>query len=219
MKDNRLGGIALIAGTIGSIITLIIHPSGGHDLFVPDKFAHIAAMMVAAHSLAIASMWIVFLGALALTRCLAPNRIAIAALVIYGFASAAVMSAATVDGFVGPSVLRHVIFDTSPATGQWRALFVYNQLFVEAFTQVFVVASAVAIVLWSASILKTRLLPLGSAIYGLVLGVGSVLAIAAGASGNAHAVHLVMLSQIIWFLLVGILLWRLKKSDESAGNA
>ncbi len=213
MKDNRAGGIALIAGTIGTIITLIIHPSGGHDLFAPDKFAHTAAMMVSAHSLAIASMSIVFLGALALTRCLALNRIAIAALVIYGFASAAVMSAATVDGFVGPSVLRHVIFDKPPASGQWCILFIYSELLNEAFAQVFVVASAVAIVLWSASILKTRLLPLGSAIYGLVLGVGSVVAIAAGASGNAHAVHLVMLAQIIWFLLVGILLWRLKRND------
>ncbi len=213
MKDNRAGGIALIAGAIGSIITLIIHPSGGHDLFAPDKFAHTAAMMVAAHSLAIASMSIMFLGALALTRCLAPNRVAIAALVIYGFASAAVMSAATVDGFVGPSVLRHVIFDTPPLTGQWRSLFVYNQLFVEAFTQVFVVASAVAIVLWSASIVKTRLIPMGAAVYGFLLGLGCVVAVAAGASGNANAVHLVMLGQIIWFLLAGILLWRLKRND------
>jgi hypothetical protein len=216
MKDNRLGGIALVAGAIGTVITLIIHPSGGHDLFAPDKFAHTAAMMVAAHSLAIASMSIVFLGALALTRCLVPNRIAVAAVVIYGFASAAVMSAATMDGFVGPSVLRRIIFNAAPGSEQWRVLFVYNELVNEAFAQVFVVASAVAIVLWSTSIVKTHLLSLGAAIYGFVLGVGSVVAIAVGASGHVNAVHLVMLGQIIWFLLVGILMLRLKRNEVPA---
>ena len=55
MKDNRIGGIALIVGTIGGVITLLIHPSG-HDLFAPDQFAHTAYLLVVAHALAIVSV-------------------------------------------------------------------------------------------------------------------------------------------------------------------
>jgi hypothetical protein len=61
MKDNRMGGVALIVGTIGGVITLLIHPSG-HDLFAPDQFAHTAYLLVVAHALAIVSVAALFLG-------------------------------------------------------------------------------------------------------------------------------------------------------------
>lgn len=212
MKDNRLGGIALIAGTILGVITLFIHPSG-HDLFEPDQFAHTAKMLVVAHALAIASIAVLFLGALALAgRLSSPDRLAIAALVLFGLASVAMVSAATVDGFVGPGVLRKVIFAASPVNEQWRVLFAYNDQVNQAFAEIFVVASAVAIVLWSASIVKSRLLAKAAGVYGLLLGVASVLAVVAGASGHADAVHLLMLGQITWFLIVGTLMWRLKET-------
>jgi hypothetical protein len=218
MKDNRMGGIALIAGTIGGVVTLAIHPSG-HDLFVPEQFTHTAYMLVVAHALAIASMVVVFLGALVLTRCLASDRCGIAALVVYGFASMAVMSAAVIDGFIGPGVLRKAIFTAPPVSEQWRVLLAYNELLNQGFAQVFVVGSAVAIVLWSASIVRSRLLALAAGIYGLLLGMGSVIAIVAGISGQANAMHLVMLGQLIWFLVVGTLMWQLKLERLSGAEA
>src|SRR5216684_3500336 len=150
MKDNRMGGVALIVGTIGGVITLLIHPSG-HDLFAPDQFAHTAYLLVVAHALAIVSVAALFLGGLAIARHLAsPDRLAIAALVVFGFACAAVMSSATVDGFVGPAVLRKVIFEPPQASDQC-VLLAYNDLLNQAFAEIFVVAWAMAIVLWSVS--------------------------------------------------------------------
>ena len=212
MKDNRIGGIALIVGAIGGVITLLIHPSG-HDLYAPDQFAHTAYLLVVAHALAIVSVAASFLGALAIARHLAsPDRLAISALVVFGFACTAVISSATIDGFVGPAVLRKVIFEAPRVSDQWRVLLAYNDLLNQAFAQIFVVAWAMAIVLWSASILKSRLLAPVAGIYGLFVGAASVIAVVAGVSGHAGAVHVVMLGQIIWFPIVGILMWRLKES-------
>jgi hypothetical protein len=212
MKDNRMGGIALIVGTIGAVITLLIHPSG-RDLFAPDQFTRTAYLLVVAHALAIVSVAALFLGALAITRRLAsPGRLAIAALVVFGFACTAVISSATVDGFVGPAVLRKVIFEPPQVSDQWRVLLAYNDLINQAFAEVFVVAWAIAIVLWSVSIVRSRLLAPAAGIYGLFMGAASVIAVVAGVSGHADAIHLVMLGQIIWFPIVGILMWRLKES-------
>jgi hypothetical protein len=212
MKDNRMGGIALIVGTIGGVITLLIHPSG-RDLFAPDQFAHTAQLLVVAHALAIVSVAALFLGALAIARHLAsPDRLAIGALVVFGFACAAFISSATVDGFVGPAVLRKVIFEPPQVSEQWRVLLAYNELLNQAFAEIFVVAWAIAIVLWSVSIVKSRLLAPTAGIYGLFVGAASVVAVVAGVSGHADAIHLVMLGQIIWFPIVGILMWRLKES-------
>ena len=212
MKDNRIGGIALIVGTIGGVITLLIHPSG-HDLFAPDHFARTAYLLVVTHALVIVSVAALFLGALAIARHLAsPDRLAIAALVVFGFACAAVISSATVDGFVGPAVLRKVIFEPPQVSEQWRVLLAYNDLLNQAFAEIFVVAWAMAIVLWSVSIVKSRLLAPAAGIYGFFVGAASVIAVVAGVSGHADVIHLVMLGQIIWFPIVGILMWRLKES-------
>jgi hypothetical protein len=212
MKDNRMGGVALIVGTIGGVITLLIHPSG-HDLFAPGQFAHTAYLLVVAHALAIVSVAALFLGGLAIARHLAsPDRLAIAALVVFGFACTAVISSATIDGFVGPAVLRKVIFEPPQVSDQWRVLLAYNDQLNQAFAEIFVVAWAIAIVLWSVSIVRSRLLAPAAGIYGLFMGAASVIAVVAGVSGHAQAAHLVMLGQIIWFPIVGILMWRLKES-------
>ena len=212
MKDNRMGGVALIVGTIGGVITLLIHPSG-HDLFARDQFAHTAYLLVVAHTLAIVSVAAFFLGGLAIARHLdSPDRLAIAALVVFGFACTAVISSATIDGFVGPAVLRKVIFEPPQVSDQWRVLLAYNDQLNQAFAEIFVVAWAIAIVLWSVSIVRSRLLAPAAGIYGLFMGAASVIAVVAGVSGHAQAAHLVMLGQIIWFSIVGILMWRLKES-------
>jgi hypothetical protein len=56
------------------------------------------------------------------------------------------------------------------------------------------------------------LLAPAAGIYGLFVGAASVIAVVAGVSGHADAIHLVMLGQMIWFPIVGILMWRLKES-------
>ena len=92
MKDNRLGGIALIIGAVSGIITMAIHPvTGGHPI-TPAQFETLAAVLIGVHVLAIAGIPFLFLGGLALTRLLdSPSRVAVTALAIYSLSLVAVM--------------------------------------------------------------------------------------------------------------------------------
>ena len=159
MTDDRKGGAALIAGAVLGLLTMSLHPSG-RDLLATGQFSPTAFLAGLAHAIAIASMPLSFLGALALSRRLAaPDRLAVAALVVYGFALAAGLAAATLSGFVAPGLARQLIDASPPATDHWRVLFQYNGLLNQAFARVLVVASATAIVFGEAHPSRSARLP------------------------------------------------------------
>jgi hypothetical protein len=103
MNDSRLGGMAWIAAAVGFLATMSVHPSG-QDLFQPGQFEAAARVARISHGLALASLPLAFLGALAMARRVdSAERTGLVALVVYGFALAAVMLAALASGFVGPA--------------------------------------------------------------------------------------------------------------------
>jgi hypothetical protein len=61
MTDNRFSGLALIVGSVGSIITMVFHPTG-HDVVAPGRFESMAQLTVAVHALALVSMPVLFSG-------------------------------------------------------------------------------------------------------------------------------------------------------------
>jgi hypothetical protein len=212
MNDDRLGAIALIAGAAGGLVTMILHPTG-RELFAPGQLVPAAFLAASVHALAIASMPVSFLGALALSRRVeSPLRLAVAALVVYAFALATAMMAAIVSGFVGPGLAREII-DAEPSAGQaWHIVLDYNHRLNQGFARTYAVASSAAIVLWSASILRSRSLAPGVAIYGLLVGPAIVLAVLSGHLRlNVHGFGLIVLAQAVWFVVAGALLGRLKK--------
>ena len=209
MTDDKKGGIALIAASLAGILTMSLHPTV-RDLSAPDKLAPMALLLVAVHALAVASMPVLFLGALALSRRLAsPDRLALAALVVYGFALAAVLVAAVVDGFVVPSLSREIMTAPPPATEEWRIAH-YNGLLNQSFARVFLVASSTSIVLWSVSILRSRTLAPSVAIYGLLVGPAVIAAVVSGLRLDPHGAGSLILAQSLWFIVVGTLLWQFK---------
>src|SRR6476620_6158363 len=156
MTDDRKSGIALITGMAGTIITMALHPTG-HDL----ASGHAASMMqlnVAVHTLALVCVPILFLGALGMTQRLAsPNRLALSGLVLFGFAEVAVMIAAAASGLITPGLYHHMSAEGPGAAGPWRAVMALDGNFKQAFALIFTVASSVAIVIWSAAILKSSI--------------------------------------------------------------
>ncbi len=215
MKDNRLGAIALILGTVSGIITLSLHPSGGAHHVSPAQFEKLILLVIGVHALAIAGLPFSFLGTFALSRRLeSPSRLALLALVIYGLSLVAIMSAATMSGLVTPPILRHMVAH-SPASDQWRTLMEYNHFINQGFAQIGAVGSCAAIVLWSTLIVKRRALPLAIGIYGLVLGPAIVIAMIAGAlSLDVHGFGLITFTEAIWFIFAAIFLWRSSASEE-----
>jgi hypothetical protein len=209
MKDNRLGGIALIMGAISGMITMSLHPVAGAHPITPAQFEKIAMLMIGVHVLAIAGVPFSFLGALALTRRLdSPSRLALAGLVIYSLGLVAVMIAPAMSGLVGTEVIRHMI-TRGTGSEQWRSLMEYNFLINQAFAKIFVAASCISVALWSFTMVKFRVFPVAIAIYGLLLAPVIVIAmISGGLSLDVHGFGLVIFSQAIWFIIVGILLLR-----------
>jgi hypothetical protein len=205
MTDNRKSGIAFIAGSVGGIVTMAIHPTASGAL-TPAQFEHLAVASAIAHSLAMVSFLILVLGAFGLTRRLAaPDRLAFSGLVVYVFAAIAVLIATAVSGFIVPNIMRHMIRDVPTTAQQWHividSIFQINQ----AFSRIFTVAASVAVALWSASALRNGGLGRGIAIYGCIIAPLLILAICSGhLTLNVHGMAIVVFAQAIWFIVVGI---------------
>ena len=213
MTDNRLSGVAMIAGQVGLILTLSLHPSGKISPTEVDQMVH---KLIEVHSIALAGLPLMILGALGLSSFLSfSSRLSVAAFVIYSFAIAASLSGIVIDGLVMPHILPHLAdaAKAAAAGGQpsaaasgagdiWRALIKYNAYLDMAFVQLSLVATAVAVMTWSVAMLRATF-PRPTAIYGLILGVISLVAVFSGALRSEHALMIIIFGQATWFLLVG----------------
>jgi heme/copper-type cytochrome/quinol oxidase subunit 1 len=128
MTDDRKSGIAFLVGSLGGIVTMAIHPTGG-GVMTPAQAEALALASEIAHTVAMVSFLIMFLGAVGLTRRLAridspaaPDRLAIAAIVVYAFAAMALLIATAVSGFIVPDLIRHMMRDASANGPQWRMM-------------------------------------------------------------------------------------------------
>jgi hypothetical protein len=183
---------------------MAIHPTGMASLNA-EQAAHLAIVSGAAHSLAMVSVLLLFLGTCGLARRVASaDRISFAAIVTYGFASIAIMIAAAVSGFIVPDIMKHMVRDVPGAARQWQivitGIFQINQ----AFARIYSVAASIAIILWSVSALCNGGLGRGVAIYGCVIAPLIILGIAIGHLRlDVHGMAAVMFGQAIWFITVG----------------
>ena len=209
MTDDRLSGLALIVGYACTIITMTLHPSGH---VIAAQIEPLIRMLIFVHTLALACVPVMFLGAWGLSRHLASTgRLAVSGLVLYTFALLAVTNAAVADGLVTPSVLRQIVASagSQAAIDAWRMMSRYNFYVNQAYAQAFVAASSAAIVLWSAASWRDRVLARGLAIYGFILGPATLLALFSGRLNlEAHGFGIVIFGQAVWFIAAGAFLWR-----------
>jgi len=214
MTNDRLTGLVLIAGSAGIIVTLSLHPSG-RELFDPAKFESAARTLIAVHSLALCSMPVWFMGAWGLSRSVSSadgrgEQLGFAGMVMYGFAAAAMMVAVVFDGLVTPGLAGHIVdtigkADQATIAQGWKIAFNFNGLIDQAFMRVFIVASSVAIVLWSLAVARSRAMAHGLAIFGCLLGVATVIALVSGQMERSpHIFGMVLIGQAIWFVAIGV---------------
>jgi hypothetical protein len=215
MSNDRLSGVALIAGSVGMIITMGLHPSG--HIPAADTVPMIRKI-IAVHGLALACLPILFLGTLGLSRRIAcDNHLALIGVVFYAFGLFAVMNAGAANGLVFPVLLRRIADSAgSPqAIETWRMIARYNFYVNQAYAQLFVAASSVAIFLWSASIWRSRELGRGLGIYGCLLGPVTLGALFSGHLNlDVHGFGIVVLGQAIWFMVAGKRLWGGKNNKQ-----
>jgi hypothetical protein len=201
MTDDRKAGLALMAGSLGGILTMAIHPTAGGPM-TPDQISRLAVMSAIAHSLAMISFVAIFLGACGLVRRIAAaDRLAFSGLVVYGVACIAVLIATAVSGFIVPAMIQQMARDI-PNVPIWKILISGVFQFNQAFSRIYTVAGSVAMILWSASALRNGGLSRKVAIYGCVISPIIILAIVSGRLRlDVHGMGAVVLGQAIWFMM------------------
>ena len=205
MTDARKSGIALIAASAAMVITMAIHPRG--LAASPDQAESVARMLIAVHALALASIPVMFLGAWGLSRRLdGPDRLAMSALVVFGFGAIALANAAVFDGLVMPALIRRLVASATDATKQegWHLAMRYNFELNQAYARLYAVASGVALLLWSIAIVRKNQLSRTVGIYGCILGPVTVVAISSGLlTPSVHGFGILAVLQALWFVSVG----------------
>lgn len=212
MSDSRQAGIAFIVGTFGGFLTMAIHPHG-HDTCL-------ALVSGIAHSVALISLLVLFLGACGLARLLnGTDRLAFSALVVFAFGLIAALNAGAVSGFIIPGIMRLMEHDATTAAFQWRiaiaSIFQINQ----AFSRIYSIAVCAAILLWSVCTLRQGCLSRTVAIYGcLVPPLVALLIIVGHLRMDLHGFTVVVAVQSLWFLGTGVALCRNEASPAIADH-
>ena len=210
MKENvRVSGLALIAGSVIVMVTLILHGTE-RGLLDPAQLELVVRKMTIVHSLALVSLPLWFLGACGLSRRVAPNNgLGIAGLVVYGFALAGLMNAVVIDGLVTPGLARAIVSATSEQAMGWKIALNHNAFLDQAFMGVFLAASSVAIAVWSAAIVGSGSFARVLGIFGCSLGTGTLVAKFTGLLQRyPHLFFIVLIGQAIWLSVVGLQLYR-----------
>jgi len=218
MRRDFVSGILLITGSLAGVFALSLHRTS-RDLLTsadPARQVHLNALV---HGVALAGVPILFLGLLGLARRLKPSNLATAALVSYGFGGMAVLSAAVTSGFVAPAMIEHMRDAEGSARGTYEALLAYSGHVNQGFAAVYVVASSVAILLWSTAIVTSGWMARAAGMVGAVVGVGALLAFFSGHLRlDVHGFGLVTFAQSGWTIWLGILLCRNGHRPSGSGE-
>ncbi|HVR71608.1 MAG TPA: hypothetical protein VMT87_12270 [Vicinamibacteria bacterium] len=180
MTTNRRAGLALIAGAVAILGVMIWHPTGREAAGAGYGISTIV------HAVAILAELTVLLGALGLSVHLRGARdTALAAFVTYAAATMSLIIAAVAAGWIDP-----------PAAGTLNA----------SFATVGFGLAAVAMVLWSVAMWRTRF-SRTLAIFGAAVGVFTLTGLVHGAGLTLHGFGgLVMLAFTVWVAWTGMVL-------------
>jgi hypothetical protein len=208
MTQNRSAALALVLGTVAGLITMVLHPTGADvarnvDRGTPNTLAGIV------HLLALIGQGAILAGSLALVaRLRARRELAIGGYVSLAMASVAAMLATAASGFIGPRVA------AMPAETV-QLLMRYTWAVNQTFSTLYIVFSVVALLLWSISTYVGRELGRGLGVYGVVLGTGLLMGLAAGLlRPDIHGFGLVVLTQGMWTVWAARALWADEPPDS-----
>ncbi len=213
MRHSSIYGIALIVGALGTVITMIFHPTGSDLLQQNKDIAQRGEMIaVATHSLALVSVPILFYGFWGLYKQIGKNSpLASAALTAYLFATFAVICAATFGGLVAPNLTRQMLTADESTRKLLGEMLHYNFQLNQAFAKVFVVGSSLSVIMWSVLILKLNKFATTIGIIGCVIAIVSLVTFFAGyLKLDVYGFGLFAFGQSIWIILLGIFLVRSK---------
>lgn len=206
MQRERLGGWCMIGGALLGVVVMALHPTS-RDIMRDPRVQATLNMLV--HSVALAGLPISAYGAFILSRRLARfTAAAELALAFYAAAIVATMAAAVASGFLAPGLLVDLnVADASTKAIDMALLGLVGSIN-QSFAKIFVVGASVAIIMWSATMVRRREFGAAGGI-GLVVGVLPLVGVLAGHLRlDVHGFGAVVVLQTIWWLVIGVALLR-----------
>lgn len=171
-----------------------------------EQIVRLAAVIMATHGLALASVPLNLFGFLGLSwRLAAAPVLAAGAMVTCAFGSAAVLCAAVLNGFAAPDLAERYAGADGATLDAVRVVFFYGHVLSAAFTRVFMAATAVAVLGWSLAALRTRALARWIGVLGVAVslaGLGALVGV------DVRTFGLFVFGYAAWAILAGLALWR-----------
>ena len=216
MTTNTQYGVALVAGTVAQVVTMVVHPTSVAAI-TSDTLAHEMQVLVATHVLALLSVPVVVFGLAGVTRRLGWDRpAALFAFIVYAFAAVAIMLAAITDGLVNAELIPRTFGAPEASLPLLKSVLGYNFQLNQACAKVYVAGSSLAIICWSAALFRLGGFERIVAVVGTVVG---VVALAGMLSGqvpmSAHGFGLIVFLQAVWMVALGIAMTMTRGGENS----
>jgi hypothetical protein len=128
-------------------------------------------------------------------------------LIFYFLGSVAMIGAALIDGFLVPQIGASYL-DASQAASEAGVPFLrFRSIAIQLFTKSGVIAISAAILLWSASLIRTGGVPILAAVIGIATVLSEVYALLyGGAVITAHTIVPIVVAMAVWYFVIGLLL-------------
>jgi hypothetical protein len=192
LASPRAGAWAIVAGTIASVALMAAHPSSVGTLRIGPFDINVIV-----HAVAVLATPLLVFGAFALTKFI-DRPLAGLALSFYVFACVAIMSAATMSGFVMTQLVNAAHTPSASRTGiDFQSLANLTHWQNQAYANVYTGLAAIAVLFWSMAWRGATV----QRVLGLIVGGGTLAWMLTGTlTLNIHGMMAVTLGQAIWML-------------------
>lgn len=202
-RSSRIAA-ALVAGMLGSLVVMALHPTGTDVVAIAESGGR-DLMARGIHALAIGLQPLLLAGYLGLALTLPHRDLAVLGIVAYGVGTLAVVIAAAISGLTITPLLESSVAATGSARdvilAQVRFAFLVNQ----AFTKVFVGLAGIAIACWSVAMRGDARFPAALRGLGVVIATAGVGGIVAGRLAlDVRGFGLIVLAQAVWTAWVAL---------------
>ena len=205
---HKSSGISLITGSLLIIATMGLHPTGGSIEYI----IKITKSITATHSLAIFSLPILFFGFYGLTNALLDKwKLAKLALFIMGFGLISAMFVALIIGLTLPYFLGKYKNNIAENSDMLKLIINYGFAINKPLDYIFIIATCLAITIYSLLIVSSDKLPKWIGFFGLSLIVFVIIGLLTGfVFSNLIGFQIFIFGIATWFLATGISLIKTK---------
>jgi len=209
--SGAIAGVAIAVAALLTLISIAHHPTV-HALKPAEAIPAIVAMAPMdrlVHAIVIAAMAAQLFGfaIYSLRRGLWRQSI-IGALIAYSIGAAAIVAAALIDGFLVSGLAERYAAGGTAALTFGAAILQTCALAIQIATKLGLIATSIAIVLWSIDLIPTPGALRAIGIFGVVAGIAGIALTAVGGYLNPHSLLVIEAIAAFWNLAIATLLVR-----------